>query len=616
MVVVDSLLLSPDFGIHFDNGHKYMIKPHQRALWSLQCWKGISGSKFLSSRCRTLHCQSFLLPNGASGISTFRTASTVLNRSFCALRKSPIMLQMAPAVGMIAFAVWGIGPVLRLSRIVFLQSDNSWENSSTNYVMTSYVQPIVLWAGISLICRELEQVDLSLVSSQIVKQRLLNFVKSLSTVLALGYCVSSLIRQAQQSFMKSNDPSDERNMAVQLSGKVIHTAAWVAGVSLFMELLGFSTQKLLTAGGLGTVLLTLSGREIFTNFLSSVMIHATRPFVLNDRIQIKSKGYEVSGTVEHVGWWSPTIIRGDEREVIQIPNHKFTMSVVRNLSRKTHWRIKTYLAISHLDVNKINSIVSDMRKVLENNPQVEQQRLHRRVFLENINPENQALMILVSCFVKTSRSEEYLCVKEAILQDLLMVISHHEARLATPIRTIQKIYDADNVPFSDSIFSQSRASSSGSTSPLLSIEIEPQASYKMNRSNEDKEDSANKISEKQQKVGKKMKKVVQSKQEKMKMGDTSSSSSSTTSSSSRSTTSLEDNIVLGLALEGSKRSLPIEEEEISTTLNPSSIAHVESQELLAACRNGSLKSNVKGEKDKSTSIISQDHRNKESNKGS
>lgn len=38
-------------------------------------------------------------------------------------------------------------------------------------------------------------------------------------------------------------------------------------------------------------------------------------------------------------------------------------------------------------------IVADMRKVLAKNPQVEQQRLHRRVFLDNINPENQALMV-------------------------------------------------------------------------------------------------------------------------------------------------------------------------------------------------------------------------------
>ena len=40
--------------------------------------------------------------------------------------------------------------------------------------------------------------------------------------------------------------------------------------------------------------------------------------------------------------------------------------------------------------------------------------------------------------------------QESILLDLLRVISHHRARLATPIRTVQKIYgeaDLENVPF-------------------------------------------------------------------------------------------------------------------------------------------------------------------------
>ena len=38
--------------------------------------------------------------------------------------------------------------------------------------------------------------------------------------------------------------------------------------------------------------------QIFTNFLSSVMIHVTRPFVVNEWIQAKIDGSDVSGTVE------------------------------------------------------------------------------------------------------------------------------------------------------------------------------------------------------------------------------------------------------------------------------------------------------------------------------
>ncbi|XP_059307405.1 mechanosensitive ion channel protein 2, chloroplastic-like [Lycium ferocissimum] len=442
--------------------------------WSIHHLRGLQVKEHvLPYRSNLFKCNSYLKPDQAFDISV-KNAAIILKRSYNSLQGSPLVLKFLPAIGILGFAVWGLAPLLRQSRNVLHKSDNSWGKSGTYHVMTFYLQPLLLWTGAMLVCRALDPMVLPTEASQIVKQRLLNFVKSLSTVLAFAYCLSSVIQQAQKFYMETSDANDTRNMGFQFAGRAVYTAVWVAAASLFMELLGFSTQKWLTAGGLGTVLLTLAGREIFTNFLSSIMIHATRPFVLNEWIQTKIEGYEVSGTVEHVGWWSPTIIRGEDREAVHIPNHKFTMNVVRNLTQKTHWRIKTHLAISHLDVSKINSIVADMRKVLAKNPQVEQQRLHRRVFLENVNPENQALLILISCFVKTSHFEEYLCVKEAILLDLLRVIRHHRARLATPIRTVQKVYsdaELDNMPY-DSAFNHGATS----TRPLLLIE----PSYKVN----------------------------------------------------------------------------------------------------------------------------------------
>ncbi|XP_027092604.1 mechanosensitive ion channel protein 2, chloroplastic-like isoform X1 [Coffea arabica] len=450
--------------------------------WSLCVLKNVHGplcpnnAKFNGFTCRSL-----LKPGGGNEIPVLKAAAKIISsRSHGTLHGSPPVLQLVPAIGIIALAAWGLGPLMRFGRILFLsKNDGSWKKSGIHNLVTSYLQPLLFWTGAMLICRALDPVILTSVASQAVKRRLLYFVRSLSTILAFAYCLSSLIHQTQKFFVETKESSDARTMGFEFAGKAVYTAVWVAAVSLFMELLGFSTQKWLTAGGLGTVLLTLAGREILTNFLSSVMIHATRPFVLNDWIQTKIDGYEVSGTVEHVGWWSPTVIRGDDREAVHIPSHKFTMNVVRNLSQKTHWRIKSSLAISHLDVNKINNIVSDMRKVLAKNPQIEQQKLHRRVFLDYIDTENQALMIMVSCFVKTSRFEEYLCVKESILQDLLRVISHHRARLATPIRTVQKVYgetDVETIPFSETIFRRTRAASNR---PFLLVD----PSYKVNNDN-------------------------------------------------------------------------------------------------------------------------------------
>ncbi|KAL2339998.1 hypothetical protein Fmac_007938 [Flemingia macrophylla] len=415
----------------------------------------------VSSRCNALTCRCFLMLAGGCETPHVKVAAVSLSRSYNAIAGKPSVIQLIPALGIIGFAVFGLEPLLRLSRNLFLQrTDKSWKKSSSHYILTSYFQPLLLWTGVMLICRDLDPLVLPSETIQAIKQRLLSFVRSLSTVLTFAYCSSSLIRQAQKLYMERSGSRDERNMSIDFTGKAIYTAIWVAAVSLFMELLGLSTQKWLTAGGLGTVLLSLAGREIFTNFLSSVMIHATRPFVVNERIQTKIKGYEVTGKVEHVGWWSPTIVRGSDCEAVHIPNHRLSVNVVRNLSKKSHWRIKTHIAISHMDVNKINSIIADMRKVLAKNTQVEQRKLHRRVFLENIDPENQALMILVSCFVKTSRSEEYLRVKEAILLDILRVIGHHGAQLATPIRTVQKTCseaDLDIDPFDDTIFTRSRS---------------------------------------------------------------------------------------------------------------------------------------------------------------
>lgn len=84
-------------------------------------------------------------------------------------------------------------------------------------------------------------------------------------------------------------------------------ACWPRGdTSLALSLL--VSWKLISSGSLSSFFFNLSKDilikpeflpfQILTNFLSSIMIHATRPFVRNERIQIKIEGYEVSGTVE------------------------------------------------------------------------------------------------------------------------------------------------------------------------------------------------------------------------------------------------------------------------------------------------------------------------------
>jgi MscS family membrane protein len=49
--------------------------------------------------------------------------------------------------------------------------------------------------------------------------------------------------------------------------------------------------------------------------------------------------------------------------------------------------------------------------------------------------------------------------QEAVMLDLLRIVGHHKARLATQIRTVQKSYgnaDFDNIPFGEDMYSRVR----------------------------------------------------------------------------------------------------------------------------------------------------------------
>uniref|UniRef100_A0A453SVM0 MscS family inner membrane protein ynaI n=1 Tax=Aegilops tauschii subsp. strangulata TaxID=200361 RepID=A0A453SVM0_AEGTS len=516
----------------------------------------------------------------------------LLDRSCDSLLANPVTALVAPAVGIIVFALWGFLPLVKDIRNRIDHGGN-WKQSPTYLISRSCLQPLLLWTGATLICRGLDPVVLRSSASQAVKTRLVTFVRSLSTVLAIAYVLTSLIQQVHKFLVDVRNPNDTKKMGLDFTVKAIYTGIWIAALSLFMELLGVNTKKWITAGGFGTVLLTLAGREILTNFISSVMINASRPFIVNEWITANIDGVEITGVVERVGMWSPTVLRGDDKEAIYIPNHKFTVSIVRNNSRRSHWRIKSYLAISHMDAGKISIIVADMRKVLAKNQNIEQQRLHRRVFFEKIDETTQALMIYVSCFVKTSHLEEYLNVQEEVLLDFLRIIGHHRARLATQTRTVQKSYgnaDIDNIPFGEEMYTRVRGRpllidtsakvsegkpKSRSTSredqrvkTSASAETRVGSPDSASVSNSDKKEQKKMVSEDGPMKNSKNDHGMSTQASLAGKGEPRGSeaterqgdgSVSLPNPKKESRPGLEDNIVLGVALDGSKRTLPIEQ---------------------------------------------------------
>lgn len=215
-------------------------------------------------------------------------------------------------------------------------------------------------------------------------------------------------------------------------------------------------------------------------------------------------------------------------------------------------------------------------------------------------------------------------IQEAILLDLLRVISHHRARLATPIRTIQKVYrdaDLDDMPFSDSIYPWGEGVTSNR--PVLLLEpsnktngedktktqvrspahingIEDEkAPPKSTQSSsaaaaEGKEDTKGETNlnvdskpretttepASKTKAAPKSEEAASHKPQEGGTLSTSQSKQDVRQAPPAKPSSLEENIVLGVALDGSKRTLPIDEED---TVPPS---NSEDMKELAPLRSG------------------------------
>jgi len=162
-------------------------------------------------RYRSLGFRSCALPVPLKEIPLVKNASLALTRSCDTLLANPATSLVVPAIGIIVFALWGFLPLVRDIRNRFDHGSN-WKKSPTYLISSSYLQPLLLWTGATLICRGLDPVVLPSAASQAVKTRLITFVRSLSTVLAVAYILTSLIQQVQKFLMDMRNPSDARNV--------------------------------------------------------------------------------------------------------------------------------------------------------------------------------------------------------------------------------------------------------------------------------------------------------------------------------------------------------------------------------------------------------------------
>lgn len=204
-----------------------------------------------------------------------------------------------------------------------------------------------------------------------------------------------------------------------------------------LQILGLNIMPLVAFGGIGAAALGFAAKDVIANFFGGLMLFMTRPFTKGDSILVPEKNIE--GDVEEIGWYL-TSIRDKEKRPLYLPNAMFSTMLVINASRLSHRRILETISLRYSDFSKISVIVEAMRKQLLSHPSIDT-HLPVLVFFHAL--KEFSLDLYIDAYSLSTRYDEFLGVKQEILQQLYEVILSHGAQVSYPKTQVELIYSKE-----------------------------------------------------------------------------------------------------------------------------------------------------------------------------
>ncbi len=327
-----------------------------------------------------------------------------------------------------------VGRVLDKLKHQVEKTHNIWDDA----LLQSAYLPLRLigWlVGLSLILAVLhKQHSIEIISSIFFQFRKIAFV----VVIALF--VYRLIYHIHQGLITSNECSTKTNdkldpASLDAISKLLRLSVVIVTSLTILQVLGYSVSGILAFGGLGGIAVGFAAKDLLANFFGGLTIYLDKPFKIGD--WIRSPDRDIEGVVETIGW-RISCIRTFDKRPLYIPNSLFTNIIVENPSRMSNRRIKENIGIRYDDWLKMEAIVSDVKKMLQNHPDID----NNQTLICNFNAFNaSSIDFLIYTFTKTTNWIAYHQIKQDVLLKIFAIIDSHGAEIAFPTQTL---FMADN----------------------------------------------------------------------------------------------------------------------------------------------------------------------------
>ncbi|MCW8333857.1 mechanosensitive ion channel family protein [Vibrio paucivorans] len=323
------------------------------------------------------------------------------------------------AASFFAWIVWRL--VYGRLEVLAERTSFEWDNLTLHALKTPVSTLIWCWPG---------TVSLGfLLQDQFASK--LNWLSTLKLLLVIAIFVWIIMRLISNIEQYVLEQQNRDETTVQAVAKVARLFFITIGTLTVMQAFGLSLSGLLTFGGVGGLVVGFAAKDLLSNFFGGMMIYFDRPFKVGD--WIRSPDRQIEGTVERIGW-RMTIIRTFDKRPLYVPNSVFSSIVVENPSRMLNRRINETIGIRYDDGRMVETIVSEIKTMLENHPDIDTQQ----TLIVNFNAFGpSSLQLMVYTFTKTVNWIRYHEVKQDVLLKIMDIIHQHDADIAYPTQTIK-----------------------------------------------------------------------------------------------------------------------------------------------------------------------------------
>lgn len=275
--------------------------------------------------------------------------------------------------------------------------------------------------------------------------------------------IDSIVLLQVQKLSNSNKELRKElfNLGVQAGKAFIVIAVLAFGLNHF----GISLTAIMSTLGVGGLAFALAAKDTLSNLFGGMTILFDNVFRMGDWVKVG----DVEGTVAEIGLRSTTI-RTFDNALITIPNSLVSISSVMNWNRRAVGRrIKLHVGVTYeSNMDDLRQGIADIREMLKNHPDIANPKQKigsnrnrfrlsshedtqgikstQLVFLDKYN--DFSIDILIYCFARTVKWNEWLKVKEDILFKIADILKQNNLEFAYPTQV--RIHRNEN----ESIFQQ------------------------------------------------------------------------------------------------------------------------------------------------------------------